>query len=280
MNHGKNKHSSIDDLVERINRKLFTPNPKNNYNNQDQSPSNRTFLILIVVSLLFMWGSMGIILLPQDYYAVVLTNGKVSYVSSKNSHLIFSWPYPFGKIHLISAKPSTNITINSNAKDGYLLKTKDNQNYTMELDFRYKVSDPYKYYMNFKGNVNQVPLKIETIVQQVINEYFISQTDEQIHQLSQAVIASAVRDAVNQNLSPLGLTIEHLSFDRLTNLNAKGANAPANSNPGQNSTKVNNDPSGLVNWHREVNRERGIYDDFGDEVQSSDDDRNKYNKNN
>lgn len=213
----KNNELDFDVLVEKINQKIakILGKKSNNKLPRQDETSNKTFIAIIVVILLFLWFSTGFYYLGENQAGVVLTNGKISRVIN-GIKVGFVLPYPFSDVEIVDTSVSDFIRISKDdALDDYTSLSKELVPVSINAKFSYQVANPKLVFLNILQKNNNLNDVVKLQIWQELHNYIAKNTKDDIAKKNLTVMSIEVKNMADQKLANLGLSIAKFQIEAI-----------------------------------------------------------------
>jgi modulator of FtsH protease HflC len=165
------------------------------------------FLLALIV-LAFVVTSM-LFVVDQRRFAIVFGLGEVKRVISEPG-LYFKLPPPFERIVSIDKRIQT---IDNTEPDRYI--TSEKKNLLVDLFVKWRVIDPRKYFISFRGNAPLAEDRIRQIIRSALSEEFTKRTVREVVSDEREVVMQAVRTKVAKEVEALGISIVDVRLKRV-----------------------------------------------------------------
>ena len=211
----------VDRVVEQINQKIAWLLGKNNSNKQPpKQTSNFRFSIIILCCLLMLWLITGFYYLGDNQYGLILRNGEI--VKVENGMKVgFTAPYPFGDVEVINSDVSKFIDLSILSQNDPTILSRDLSMIKLNAKFDYQIYDPSVYFVTILQKQNNMDTYLSIIVQNELHSYLGSRLKSEILKSNLTVVASEIRDQVNQKISAYGIKIVKLNINSLNDVEIK-----------------------------------------------------------
>lgn len=205
-----NPKFSIDEQIERVNKKIAKLLGKKDNNNTNDNLSFSKFILLLIFNLLFLWSITGFYFIGSNQYAIFYKNGKMIDII-KGVKIGFTYPIPFGDYQLINANLENTLSIDSNKEE---VLSNDLKPFKVNVIFSYKINNIKNFYKNF-GFVQDINKLIFLLLNVKLREYIASKNSVLLTNNSLIAQGNEFRDNLNKEFEIYGINISKLYFEAL-----------------------------------------------------------------
>jgi membrane protease subunit HflC len=170
-------------------------------------------LVVSIVIVLFVFSSM-IFVVDQRRFAIVFALGEVKQVITEPG-LYFKLPPPFQNIVYLDKRIQT---IDNPDADRYI--TAEKKNLLVDLFVKWRISDPRRYFISFKGDQPLAQDRLSQIIRAALNEEFAKRTVSEVVSNEREVVMQAVRKKVGPDAASIGIEIVDVRLKRVDLLSA------------------------------------------------------------
>lgn len=206
-----NSNKRIDRIIDQLNHKIaWILGKRNRVPNFNKKSSTSSFVLVLILAIIFLWGLSGIYYLKNNQIAIVLRAGKVNRVL-KNSNFGLVWPYPIEIINSIDLE-NKFLTIGLNAP--FIVYTKDLQALNLSLNYNFQLKVPQKYFINYsQDDINPViNWQLEPIILQFIAKFNLNQ----LLSANMIVLSNQLQTQINNQIVATGFKIDKLNLKQLS----------------------------------------------------------------
>ena len=225
MNRGKTNPKTlkgVDRVVEQLNQKIARMLGKNG-GHKRPSPKKTTnfiFSIVILCGSLTLWITTGFYYLNENQFGLILKYGEIASVE-KGIKVGFTAPYPFGDIEVLSSEVSQLIDFSNLSQTTTTVLSRDLGMIKVDGKFNYQICDPSVLFQNILQKQNNMDTYVMILVQNELHDYFSKKLESEILKENLTIVASEVRDNVNQKMLVYGIKIIKLNISSLKDYKVK-----------------------------------------------------------
>jgi regulator of protease activity HflC (stomatin/prohibitin superfamily) len=210
MNHGNNDY---DSWVERMNRKLAKlMGKKDGMSPHNSIPSDSKFLFIVGLMLVVLWSLTGIYYIRDGSCGLLLVDGKIKQVVN-GLKVGLTFPYPFAKVVIIDSSP-INLSLDSKVESLAFI-SKDQRGLDLSATLTYSVKNPRAFFLKYYQEMADIDQQVKFLVAVSIQRYFLLYNSDYLLGSSFIVLATELRQNLNQGLSSYGLQIDKLNISAL-----------------------------------------------------------------
>ncbi len=210
-------NSSGPTLVDRLNARLARLMGKKDQHkfNKPSVPSNKQFLIILIIMVVFLWLLTGFYYIPDNNYGLILKRGKIDKVEN-GLQIGFTLPYPFAEVVLIDASNS-NITIGKQGNNEYNpVVTSDNRRLVMAAEISYRINDPRKFFLTFYQDDMNLDQRVNYLAMAITQDYMLHQQSTNLLKSSTIVTSNDIRRLSNTILEKYGIELTKYAINILS----------------------------------------------------------------
>jgi membrane protease subunit HflC len=170
---------------------------------------NRIIAAIVALVVVLTLASSMFFVVDQRRFAIVFGLGAVKKVISEPG-LYFKLPPPFERIVLIDKRIQT---IDNAEPDRYI--TAEKKNLLVDLFVKWRVEDPRKYFVSFKGDSSLAEDRLKQIIRAALNEEFAKRTVTEVVSNEREIVMQAVRRKVERDAAAIGIQIVDVRLKRV-----------------------------------------------------------------
>jgi membrane protease subunit HflC len=168
---------------------------------------NKIIPIIAALALLALIANTLLFVVDQREDALVFSLGEVKRTITEPG-LYFKWPAPFQNVVMLDKRIQT---IDAPEAKRYI--TSEKQNVLVNLFVKWRIADPRKYYVSFRGASAQD--RLTQIIQSALQEEFSKRTVTDVISDQRDQVMQAVREKVGPQVAALGVEIIDVRLKRV-----------------------------------------------------------------
>ncbi|MCC7006736.1 MAG: protease modulator HflC [Ottowia sp.] len=170
---------------------------------------NRIFSILLAFVATFLVLSSIVFVVDQRQYAVVFAFGEIKEVI-KDPGLHFKLPPPFQNVLFLERR---TMTIDTPDADRFI--TAEKKNLLVDSYVKWRIVDPRKYYISFKGDESLARDRMAQLVKSALNESFTKRTVSELISAQREQVMQEIRGKVADDAEQIGVEIIDVRLKRI-----------------------------------------------------------------
>lgn len=170
---------------------------------------NRIIAAIVALFVVLTLASSMFFVVDQRRFAIVFALGAVKRTIAEPG-LYFKLPPPFQRVVLIDKRIQT---IDNAEPDRYI--TSEKKNLLVDLFVKWRVADPLKFYISFKGDNSLAEDRLRNIIRAALNEEFAKRTVAEVVSQERDLVMKTVSTKVEKDASALGLDIVDVRLKRV-----------------------------------------------------------------
>jgi len=170
---------------------------------------NRIIAAIVALFVVLTLASSMFFVVDQRRFAIVFALGAVKRTIAEPG-LYFKLPPPFQRVVLIDKRIQT---IDNAEPDRYI--TSEKKNLLVDLFVKWRVADPLKFYISFKGDNALAEDRLRNIIRAALNEEFAKRTVAEVVSQERDLVMKTVGTKVEKDASALGLDIVDVRLKRV-----------------------------------------------------------------
>ncbi|MGI4858881.1 MAG: protease modulator HflC [Janthinobacterium lividum] len=170
---------------------------------------NRIIAAIVALVVVLTIASSMFFVVDQRRFAIVFGLGAVKKVISEPG-LYFKLPPPFERVVTIDKRIQT---IDNAEPDRYI--TAEKKNLLVDLFVKWRVADPRKYFISFKGDSSLAEDRLKQIIRAALNEEFAKRTVTEVVSNEREVVMQAVQRKVARDAAAIGISIVDVRLKRV-----------------------------------------------------------------
>jgi modulator of FtsH protease HflC len=148
-------------------------------------------------------------IVDQKHYAIVFELGQIKRVISEPG-LHFKAPPPFQNVEYLDRRV---LTIDSQGEDR--VQTSENKNLLIDTFVKWRISEPFKFWVSFHGVEREANDRISTLVRDAMNQAVNKRTVNGITSRERDKAMEEIRASVQDRVKDLGVTIVDVRLKRV-----------------------------------------------------------------
>lgn len=170
---------------------------------------NRIIAAIVALVVVLTLASSMFFVVDQRRFAIVFALGAVKRVIPEPG-LYFKLPPPFQRVVMIDKRIQT---MDNAEPDRYI--TSEKKNLFVDLFVKWRVTDPLKFYISFKGDNSLAEDRLKQIIRAALNEEFAKRTVTEVVSNEREVVMQTVRQKVKNDAAGIGIEIIDVRLKRV-----------------------------------------------------------------